>query len=197
MLWYPTVLFKFTYPLSFFSHELIYIHYAKSINFFGLILQCHNIHTIDFNDIYNLVETCIYICHICLCWRCTQVVSDRWPDVILSCRTLPMQGDLILFITGAGSARQYLQVAVLALLVLRPLLVPNALVCNELNYWAGRYVCAPCAANLGIRISWRLPCLGGNLARRKKKIRQLIIFFIIVCILWHCNINPKKFILLT
>ena len=34
-----------------------YIYYVKSINFFGLILQCHNIHTIDFNDIYNLVET--------------------------------------------------------------------------------------------------------------------------------------------
>ena len=61
VLWYPTVLFKFTYPLSFFSHELIYIHYVRSINFFGLILQCHNIHTIDFNDIYNLVETCVYI----------------------------------------------------------------------------------------------------------------------------------------
>ena len=57
---YPTVLFKFTYPLSFFSHELIYIHYVRSINFFGLILQCHNKHTIDFNDIYNLVETCVY-----------------------------------------------------------------------------------------------------------------------------------------
>ena len=61
MLWYSTVLFKFTYPLSFFSHELIYIHYVRSRNFFGLILQCHNIHTIYFNDIYNLVETCVYI----------------------------------------------------------------------------------------------------------------------------------------
>ena len=60
MFWYLTVLFKFTYPLSFFSHELIYIHYVRSINFFGLILQCHNIHTIDFNDIYNLVETCVH-----------------------------------------------------------------------------------------------------------------------------------------
>ena len=38
-----------------------YIHYVRSINFFWLILQCHNIHTIDFNDIYNLVETCVYI----------------------------------------------------------------------------------------------------------------------------------------
>ena len=38
-----------------------YIHYVRSINFFRLILQCHNIHTIDFNDIYNLVETCVYI----------------------------------------------------------------------------------------------------------------------------------------
>ena len=36
-----------------------YIHYVRSINFFRLILQCHNIHTIDFNDIYNLVETCV------------------------------------------------------------------------------------------------------------------------------------------
>ena len=152
MLWYPTVLFKFTYPLSFFSHELIYIHYVRSINFFGLILQCHNIHTIDFNDIYNLVETCVYICHICLCWRCP---------------VLP--GDLILFISGAGSTLQCLLVAVLALLVLRPLSVPNALVCNELNYWAGRYICAPCAANLGIRIGWHLPCLGDDLARQMKR----------------------------
>ena len=38
-----------------------YIHYVRSINFFRLILQCHNIHTIDFNDIYNSVETCVYI----------------------------------------------------------------------------------------------------------------------------------------
>ena len=38
-----------------------YIHYVRSINFFQLILQCHNIHTIDFNDIYNSVETCVYI----------------------------------------------------------------------------------------------------------------------------------------
>ena len=38
-----------------------YIHYVRSINFFQLILQCHNIHTIDLNDIYNLVETCVYI----------------------------------------------------------------------------------------------------------------------------------------
>ena len=36
-----------------------YIHYVRSINFFQLILQCHNIHTIDFNDIYNLVGTCV------------------------------------------------------------------------------------------------------------------------------------------
>ena len=36
-----------------------YIHYVRSIYFFRRILQCHNIHTIDFNDIYNLVETCV------------------------------------------------------------------------------------------------------------------------------------------
>ena len=36
--------------------------------------------------------------------------------------------DLILFITGVGSAWRYLWVAVLALLVLQPLLVPNTLV---------------------------------------------------------------------
>ena len=152
MLWYPTVLFKFTYPLSLFSHELIYIHYVRSITFFGLILQCHNIHTIDFNDIYNLVETCVYICHSCLCRRCTWAVSDRQPDVILSHWTLPMQGDLILFITGVGSAWRHLWLAVLALLVLQPLSVSNALVHNELNYWVGRYICVPCVANLGIRV---------------------------------------------
>ena len=51
--------------------------------------------------------------------------------------------DLILFITGVGSTQQRLWAAVLALLVLWPLSMPNALVHNELNYWAGRYVCAP------------------------------------------------------
>ena len=38
-----------------------YILFVRSINFFGLILQYHNIHIIDFNDIYNLVEICVYI----------------------------------------------------------------------------------------------------------------------------------------
>ena len=38
--------------------------------------------------------------------------------------------DLIPFITGVGSTLQHLQVAVLALLVLRPLSVPNALMHN-------------------------------------------------------------------
>ena len=169
MLWYPTVLFKFTYPLSFFSHELIYIHYVRSINFFGLILQCHNIHTIDFKDIYDLVETCVYICHICLCWRCTRAVSDRWPDVILSCRMLPMQGrpNTIYYWGGLHSAVP--TGGILALLVLWPLSVPNALVCNKLNYWAGRYIYVPCTANLDVRIGWHLPCLGGNRARWKKR----------------------------
>ena len=69
-----------------------YIHYVRSINFFRLILQCHNIHAIDFNDIYNLVETCVYICHGYLCWRCTWVGSDQQPDVILSRWALLMQG---------------------------------------------------------------------------------------------------------
>ena len=32
----------------------------------------------------------------------------------------------------------------------KPLAVPNALVHNELNYWAGRYVCAPLGAAICI-----------------------------------------------
>ena len=40
------------------------------------------------------------------------------------------KGDLILFITGAGSAQRCLQAAVLALLVHGPLSVPNVLVRN-------------------------------------------------------------------
>ena len=39
-------------------------------------------------------------------------------DLMLSCHTLLVQGDLILFITGVGSTPQHLWVAVLALLVL-------------------------------------------------------------------------------
>ena len=169
MLWYQTVLFKLTYPLSFFSHELIYIHYVRSIDFFRLILQCHNIHTIDFNDIYNLVETCVYINHVCLCWRCTRVVNNRWPNVVLSCQMLSMQGWPNTIYYWGRLCSAVLWVAVLALLVLRPLSVPNALVCNDLNYWAGRYICMPCMANLGIHIGWHLPCLGGNLARQTKR----------------------------
>ena len=66
-------------------------------------------------------------------------------DLMLSCltRRLGYKCDLILFVTGAGSAWQYLWAAVLALLVLRPLLVSNTLVHDELNYWAGRYICTP------------------------------------------------------
>ena len=94
-------------------------------------------------------------------------------DPMSSClaRHFGCKGDLILFITGAGSTRQHLWAAVLALLVLRPLLVPNALVCNELNYWVGRYISIPCVADLGIRIGWQP-------SSADKKIRRLIIFFI-------------------
>ena len=67
-------------------------------------------------------------------------------DLMLSCLTGCLQWKLwpkVLFLTGTGSAWQHLQVAVLALLVLLTLAVPNALMHNELNYWAGRYVCTP------------------------------------------------------
>ena len=52
------------------------------------------------------------------------------PDVILLRWASWVQGDLILFITGVGSAQQHLQAVVLAPLVLRPLWVANALVRN-------------------------------------------------------------------
>ena len=52
------------------------------------------------------------------------------PDVILLRWAFWVQGDLILFITGAGSTWQCLQAAVLAPLVLQPLWVANALVRN-------------------------------------------------------------------
>ena len=52
------------------------------------------------------------------------------PDVILLRWAFWLQEDLILFITGADSARWCLWAAVLALLVLRPLWVANTLVCK-------------------------------------------------------------------
>ena len=99
------------------------------------------------------------------------LVQSATGDPMSSCLAGPFRckGDLILFITGAGSAQQCLWVAVLAVLVLQSLSVPKALVCNELNYWAGRYVCMPCMANLGIRIGWCLPCMGGDLAWQMKR----------------------------
>ena len=56
--------------------------------------------------------------------------NDQRPDVVLLRWAFLVQGDLILFITGAGSAQQCLQAAVLALLVLRPLWAFNAPVCE-------------------------------------------------------------------
>ena len=50
------------------------------------------------------------------------------PDVTLLHWAFWVQSDLILFITGAGSARQQIRVVVLAPLVLRPLWAANALV---------------------------------------------------------------------
>ena len=65
---------------------------------------------------------CMYVCvTVCLCWRCTRAGTTSDPNVILLHWVFWVQGDLILFITGVGSARWHLWVVVLALLVLRPL----------------------------------------------------------------------------
>ena len=79
--------------------------------------------------IQSVIVTQIYVT-VCLCWRCTRVGTTSDPDVVLLCWAFWVQGDLILFITGAGSARWCLWVAVLAPLVLWPLWVANALVRN-------------------------------------------------------------------
>ena len=61
---------------------------------------------------YNICVT------VCLCWRCTRAGMTSDPDVVLLRWAFWVQGDLILFITGAGSTRQCLWVVVLAPLVL-------------------------------------------------------------------------------
>ena len=71
------------------------------------------------------IGTCVTVC---LCWRCTRAGTTSDPDVLLRHWAFWMQGDLILFITGAGSAWQHLWAAVLAPLVLQPLWVANAMV---------------------------------------------------------------------
>ena len=99
-------------------------------------------------------------------------VSDRQPDVVLSRQaplvqvwpnTIYYWGGLCVVVpTGSGPC----SAGTLTLSV------PNALVHNELNYWAGRYICTPCMpckANLGIHIGWRLPYLGGGLAWQMKR----------------------------
>ena len=55
---------------------------------------------------------------VCLSWRCTLARTSSDHDVVLLSWAFWVQGDLIPFITGVGSAQQRLQAAVLALLVL-------------------------------------------------------------------------------
>ena len=110
-----------------------------------------------------------------LCWGCTRSGTSSDPDVVLLCWAFWVQGDLIL-IYYSGRLRSVVPMGGGPCSAeLRHLRAVNALVCMQLNDWAGKWLLALTVLLRRLHV-WRQP--RGWQPSSADKNKRLVIFFI-------------------